>query len=246
MKDIRWQLCLGLGLVFLSVVLYGLHYVAFRDAHHIFIYLLGDIAFVPIEVLLVTLIIHRVLSAREKAAVLQKMNMVIGTFFSEMGTDFMKRVSALDTQLGRIQNALVIKGDWTDERFEEVAGSVRNHNSEIQFTPEELAALKYTLSAKRESILRLLENPNLLEHDSFTDLLWATTHLAEELACRPRLNELSEKDRNHLAGDVKRVYGHLLSEWLDYMQHLKRGYPYLFSLAMRTNPFDAHATVEIR
>jgi hypothetical protein len=30
------------------------------------------------------------------------------------------------------------------------------------------------------------------------------------------------------------------------MQHLKNNYPYLFSLAVRTNPFDPQATVEIK
>jgi len=31
-------------------------------------------------------------------------------------------------------------------------------------------------------LLGLLGNPNLLEHDSFTDLLWAVFHLMEELS----------------------------------------------------------------
>jgi hypothetical protein len=45
---------------------------------------------------------------------------------------------------------------------------------------------------------------------------------------------------------MKRVYGLLTAEWLDYMQHLRENYPYLFSFAMRTNPFDLSATPEIR
>jgi len=57
---------LGLSLVVLSILFYLLHYAIFRDPHHIFIYLIGDIAFVFIEVLLVTLIIHQLLSDREK------------------------------------------------------------------------------------------------------------------------------------------------------------------------------------
>ena len=65
-KILNWQVFLGISLVALSAVFYLVHYAIFRDSHHIFIYLLGDIAFVPIEVLLVTLIIHRLLSAREK------------------------------------------------------------------------------------------------------------------------------------------------------------------------------------
>jgi len=72
MKKINWQIILGVTLVLSSIILYSIHYFIFRDPHHIFIYMVGDIAFVPIEVLLVTLIIHRVLSDRERKAMLKK------------------------------------------------------------------------------------------------------------------------------------------------------------------------------
>ena len=94
-------------------------------------------------------------------------------------------------------------------------------------------------------VLSLLGNPNLLEHESFTDLLWAVFHLAEELGSRDRVSSLPESDREHLAGDIRRVNVLLSLEWLAYMQHLQEDYPYLFSLAVRTNPFDPDAKVEI-
>ncbi len=45
----------------------------------------------------------------------------------------------------------------------------------------------------------------------------------------------------HLSGDIRRAYSILITEWLAYMKHLKSDYPYLFSLAVRTNPFDQTA-----
>ena len=78
MRLVRWQILLGLALLLLSALLYLMHYAIFKDAHHIYIYLLGDIAFLPVEVLLVTVIIHQLLTYREKKATLEKMNMVIG------------------------------------------------------------------------------------------------------------------------------------------------------------------------
>ena len=80
-----WQILLGLSLIALSSLGYFIHYFIFRDTHHIFIYLIGDIAFVFLEVLLVTLILHQLLRYREKKAMLNKLNMVIGAFFSEVG-----------------------------------------------------------------------------------------------------------------------------------------------------------------
>ena len=50
----------------------------------------------------------------------------------------------------------------------------------------------------------------------------------------------------HLSGDIQRAYQILVREWLDYLEHLKQDYPYLFSLALRTNPFDANASVVIQ
>jgi hypothetical protein len=91
-----------------------------------------------------------------------------------------------------------------------------------------------------------LENPNLLEHETFTDLLWAVFHLTKELEGRKELKNLSLKDSEHLIGDLKRAYRSLIMQWMFYMQHLKADYPYLFSLAMRTNPFDTGATIEVK
>ena len=72
MKRLSWQVYWGLILISLSLFFYLLHYLIFRDAHHIFLYLVGDTAFVFIEVLLVTLIIQRLLQEKEKMARLEK------------------------------------------------------------------------------------------------------------------------------------------------------------------------------
>jgi len=51
---------------------------------------------------------------------------------------------------------------------------------------------------------------------------------------------------SHLASDIKRAHHLLVREWLAHMEHLKNEYPYLFSLAVRTNPFDPNASAEVR
>lgn len=91
----------------------------------------------------------------------------------------------------------------------------------------------------------MLQNPVMFEHESFTELLRAVFHLTEELEYRGDLSELPNSDRAHLSGDVKRVYSLLAREWLTYMEYQKVNYPYLFSLAMRTNPFDKDASVVV-
>jgi hypothetical protein len=242
MNHSRWQIILGLLLIALSAAVYLIHYFIFRDAHHIFIYMVGDIAFVFFEVLLVTLIIHRLLSEREKRSRLEKLNMVIGTFFSEVGTKLITYFSDFDPNLGEIRNKLKMKADWTDRDFDKASERLKKYEYQANFADLDRQGLKDYLIGKRDFLLRLLENPNLLEHETFTDLLRAVFHLTEELHSREDVNSLPQSDSQHLSGDVKRAYVLLVQEWWDYMRYLKDNYPYLYSLAIRTNPFDREAS----
>lgn len=241
-----WQLIFGISLVLLSAVIYFIHYLFFKDSHHVFIYLLGDIAFVPIEVLLVTLIIHRLLKKRERSIMLEKMNMLIGAFFSEAGTKLISYFSKCDSKISEIQNELLIGENWAAEQFSYVNECLSKHDYEVDYKNINLQELHDLLKEKRSFFLRLLENPYLLEHEQFTDLLWAVFHLTEELSHRENFNNLPETDSEHLAVDIRRIYVLLVNQWLEYMKHLKKMYPYLFSLAVRTNPFNKKASVIVR
>jgi hypothetical protein len=246
MKHPKWQFFLGIALLSLSTIFYLIHYAIFRDAHHIFIYLIGDIAFVFIEVLLVTLIIHQVLGLREKKLLLEKLNMVIGAFFSEGGKDLLKIFAGFDPQAERIRQGLIVTDQWTTTEFLAMSKNMKQNRHDIDVSRNNLTELKQLLVGKREFLLHLLENQNLLEHDTFTELLMAVFHLTEELAYRKDITHLSGEDQKHLANDMRRAYTLLIAEWLDYMRHLKDNYPYLFSFAMRTNPFDPDATPELK
>ncbi|MFH1752796.1 MAG: hypothetical protein ABH875_01315 [Candidatus Omnitrophota bacterium] len=246
MKRLNWQIVLGAALVLSSALVYLIHYFIFRDLHHIFIYLIGDIGFVFIEVLMVTLIIHRILTVREKRSMIKKLNMVIGSFFSEVGTNLLKTLATFDVGSKDLTAELVVRPNWTDADFMKAHRCLKGYSFDIESRRGDLDGLKGFLAGKRNFMLRLLENPNLLEHDTFTDLLWAIFHLTEELIHRKDVATLPVTDYNHISGDIKRAYMVLISEWIDYMKHLKHDYPYLFSLAVRTNPFDPNASVEVQ
>ncbi|MFO7760354.1 MAG: hypothetical protein ACQES8_08980 [Thermodesulfobacteriota bacterium] len=201
--------------------------------------MVGDIAFVPIEVLMVTVIIHRLLEVREKKAIMEKLNMVIGTFFSEVGRELLRKFTQSDPNLKMLRQETSIDGEWTGSDFDRARAQLKRHNCRLEMTREELKSLQLFLLEKRQFLVDLLQNPNLLEHEAFTDVLWAVFHLADELSHREDVDALPETDIAHLGGDAERAYGYMLLQWLDYMEHLKNNYPYLFSLGMRTNPFKS-------
>ena len=152
---------------------------------------------------------------------------------------------AFDAKAGALSTGLALQGDWSPRRFADAIGAAQSHVAQFELSPDALEDLRRFLLARRDFLLRLLENPNLLEHETFTDSLWAVFHLTDELAHRTDLQALPVTDLRHLAGDVDRAYKCLAAEWLVYMRHLKKDYPYLFSLALRTNPFDSSARVEV-
>ena len=232
-----WRLKLSVLLIFLSVLLYYFHYFVFKDAHHILIYLVGDIAFIPIEVLLVSLIIDRVIKEREKESLIEKLNLIIGVYFNEVGTTILRYCTSIDLNIDDISKFLIIKPSFQDRDFKKALEKCSNYNYDIEFHKIDLEKMNKFLLSKREFLLRLLENPNLLEHETFTHLLTAVFHLQDELSSR-NLSELRDEEKEHLENDIKRVYGASVSQWVMYMKHLKNTFPYLFVTAMSRNPFD--------
>jgi hypothetical protein len=192
--------------------------------------------------MLVTLIIDRFLDQRDKSARLEKLNMVIGAFFSEVGSGLLEAISDLDPHIDILQRELKNGPENVEQQFSVVNSWLRGHRFTIQTDNADWEEMKLFLTQRREFLLGLLENPNLLEHESFTDLLWAVFHLTEELTLRKDFGSLPPSDIQHLRGDTSRVYGQLANQWLDYMMHLKASYPYLFSLALRMNPFNRNAS----
>jgi hypothetical protein len=83
----------------LSILFYTIDYFIFRDPHHIFLYLIGDIAFVFLELLLVTIVIQSLLDRKERQEKLEKINMLIGVFFSVFGLKFISILSAADPNI---------------------------------------------------------------------------------------------------------------------------------------------------
>jgi voltage-gated potassium channel len=185
------------------------------------------------------------LAKREQQARIQKLNLIVGVFFSEMGIDLLARLSLATKKFDKLKEFLQIKNDWSSEDFKLACKSFCNIDLELEIQPEDLREWRRLLKSKGDFLLRLLENPSLLEHELFSDLLRSIFHLREELVQRKQLEMSSMKDRTHLAGDVERVYVLLVKQWMEYMEHLAKDYPYLFSLASRRNPFQENTTVEI-
>ncbi|MDD1708752.1 MAG: potassium channel family protein [Methanoregulaceae archaeon] len=189
--------------------------------------------------------VETLLSGEERRSRRRKINMIVGLFFSEIGTDLLRMLSSRDPCIADIRKEFLVSASWTPSDFEQLRTRLNRHRYCVTADSIDLTGLKHALVQKREFLLSLLENPVIFEHDSFTGTLQAFFHLTEELMHRKNLSGVSRADAAHLVHDVNRGYRLLVFEWVTYMEHLKEHYPYLFSLAMRTNPFDPEAQAEI-
>lgn len=187
-----------------------------------------------------------VLNRRDRKLRRQKMNMIVGIFFSEAGVEFLGTLAAGDRTIGSIREDLLVRANWTRRHFAASHRRLRDYSGAIDAGSYGLGEIRAFLQEKGELVLRIFENPYLLEHESFTEMLRAVLHVKEELLSRHDLGALPATDLNHLAADFRRAYTELIREWLHYMEHLKDSYPYLFSLAIRKNPFDSDASVVVR
>lgn len=186
------------------------------------------------------------LSKRETRTRLQKLHMVIGLYFSEVGGTLLKLFTQATPEVNTFGDKLIVTNTWSSREFQRLRDELKARPFQVDGSRIDLEKLRIFLNEKGNFLVRLLENPYLLEHEMFTDLLIATLHLKEECMQRDDFSRMPETDLQHLTGDMNRVYLHLLRQWVDYMEHLKQNYPFLFSLAMRTNPFDREASPVVR
>lgn len=182
---------------------------------------------------------------REEKIRQEKINMVLGLFFSEMGNDLLKYLVQFDSEVKGLYENLKISIKWKSQDFNNAYHLIENHRISINSHKGDLQDLLAQMQSRADFLLRLIENPIIQEHEHFTELLRAIFHLRDELSHRTNLSELLDSDRKHLEGDISRVYQLLIFEWVRYLRYIKKNYGYLFSLAVRTNPFDPNATIVV-
>ena len=230
----KQNIILSLSLILLSVLLHLLHIAVFKDPHHLFIYLMGDIAFIPLEVFLVTLVLDRFIERRERQKLLNKTNMLIGLFYQELGSRLLMEISGSDSGFDR--KAALVKSNWEERDFQVLTDLIKAHSHKVAMESVDLDRFQQLIGRNQQMMINLLTNPALQEHEEFTDTLLSVSHLLEELNQRD-LTALEDDDLAHLKIDTERVYKHLSVGWVAYMAHIKKEYPFLFASALRMNPF---------
>lgn len=236
-KKTKELVILGGGLILLSVLLHYVHYLIFKDLHHTLIFFMADIAFIPMEVFFSYFVFDRLLEKREKLHVLERLNILIGVFFTEIGTQFLREIVRGD------KNKKLFKKDYCEdyffnkENFNELEKDILVYDYNIDINKINVDKLKIELDNTKDLLITLVTNESLHDHGTFTEMLLSLMHLKEELDTRWN-EKIEEYEKNHLEKDIIVAYKYLAIEWWQYMNYLSENYPNLYVKALIENPFD--------
>lgn len=236
-KRSKETLIIGAALITLSLLLHYGHYLIFKDLHHTLIFLVADIAFIPMEVFFTTLVLDKFLEKRQNQHLFEKLNMIIGVFYTEVGTKLLYRFAESDDNIDDLEESAIVDLNCNEVTFKRLETIVENHNYVVNMDKVDLRNLRDLLDNEKDLLINLITNPTLLEHEEFTEMMMSIVHLREELDSR--CSEcMEEYEVTHISADISKAYKYLAKEWVRYMKYLKDNYPQLFLKAVISNPFD--------
>lgn len=221
----------------LSAAIYTLHYLIFRDLHHIVIFFFHDLAFLPLEVLLVTLVFEKLLEHSRIDENRGKISMIESVFFSESGCDLLRYLHSCDSDSELLRSTLRLTEEWKQKDYLTAKSLLKTYPFNVDEDRLDFYGIRYHLATRHSYYLKVIENPALTEHVDFTDLILDIYLLWEELDGRDDLYTLSAEERNRLCGLVNKIYALLTEEWLDNARNIQQHQPARLSKIIQTNPF---------
>ncbi len=218
-------------LLLISVCVYISQLCIFHDPHNTFFYILQDLAFLPFTIAIATIVVGEVMDARERAERLQKTRMLASTFFTELGTAMLREMLQsveMDPAIRELLGEEILDAAFPAAELSE---HIEKAHMKVAVTKEFYESMKNLILSRQTSLLIISSNPLLLEHESFTGMLWSIFHLVDEFRLRGEYDELSQTDILHFQADFTATLELLLVNWSSNVRYMKTTYPNFFSAA---------------
>ena len=240
MKPVKAKLTvkqLILLLLCTSALLYAIHYLIFRDLHHLAIFGLHELAFVPLEVILVTLGLDKLVEKTHREEARSKVSIIETLYFNESGGTMLRYLTSFDPDAARLRELLQVTENWRSSDFRQAIRQLKSYPFLLDLDRIDFFGLHYHLSQRHEYYRSMLENPALTQSEAFTEMIMKIYLLWEELDGRTNLYQLPEKDRNYLAELLHEIYRELTEYWLDNVYNHSIHNRFRLHRAVESNPF---------
>ncbi len=221
-----------------SAALYGLHYLIFRDLHHIGIFFLHDLAGMPLEVILVTLFIDRIIDKASEEENQSKLSIIETLFFNESGGNMLRYLTSFDPNSHLLSRILHVEMEWKSADYNNARKQLSGYSFHLDVGQVDYFGLHYHLDERHNYYRNILENPALTQSSEFTEMVMKIYLLWEELDCRTDLYNLDLEEKHYLGELLTQIYEELAMYWLDNAHnHSIHNRPRLHRL-IETSPFD--------
>ena len=228
MKKYKHYFTVSIVLILLSALMFLIHYLVFGQALNTAYYSLMNLCFIPINSLVVTVILEKLIDSKAKQERMDKLNMLVGIFFTEVGSKLMHLIINADKDA---KNSITSFDD-----LNRIKTDISNHDYKIDMECIDLSAIKSILIDNSSLFINLISNESIHQHEIFTDLLMSVIHLRDEIIFMEN-DKYEEIDITHLENDIIRVYKNITIQWVYYLEYLNKSYPFLYNNAIRVNPF---------
>ena len=224
-------------LICTSCVLYVLHYLIFRDLHHIGIFFLHDLAGMPLEVILVTLFFDRIIEKAHEEESQSKLSIIETLFFNESGGNMLRYLSSFDPNFPLLSDILAVRMDWKSIDYQSAKIHLKEYSFHLDVEKVDFFGLHYHLDERHAYYRNILENPALTQSSEFTEMVMKIYLMWEELDCRTDLYNLDLHEKHYLGELLTEIYQELVEYWLDNAyNHSIHNRPRLHRL-IETSPF---------
>ena len=222
------KLLIALGLIGLSAAAYAAHYYFFRDLKYITNYVFLHLSFLPIHALVLGLILDELISYREKASRRRKLNLYLGIFFRQMGSEIFLSAANMAENRKDLDALMSADQSWGKARFRRAREEVAHFPVEMRADAVGLIKLLDLLREHEPEIIAQTRNPMLMEFEDLYRCLLSLFHIIEEMQYRRPVPQMAATEVAHLAKDAGKSLLQLGQLWLGYMEHLKKTHPVLF------------------
>lgn len=225
-------------LILLVILFYYIYYFIFGGIKSLMESLIMSIATIPLDILVTGFIANYIVEKKEREKKENEMNMIIGIFYNQVGTEVLDVLVKADNCIENIRNTALIKKDWKQEQYKILYEKLNQYEYCVDINKLDLSKLKDILLKNEDFFIDLILNPTIQDKELFTETIVAMIHLKDELNDRFIGEELDDYEKVHITVDLNMAYKSLALRWVDYMYHLQTLYPQLFTKALVTSPFD--------
>lgn len=243
-KKINGSIVLSTGLLIISMIIYAIHYIIFGHAEDTISGIILSLGYVPLGMIYEILILDKILEAREKIKSTNKINMLMGSFYHEIGNRILNLIVEGDRSIKEVQVYTQVSLLWEADQFQTLSEVLTSYKCDLDIDNINLDEINNMLDLESKFLLSLITNPMLDEYEDFGNMIMSLLHLRDELQSRFYNKMLMDYEKIHIRNDICRVYRHLLLQWVDYMKHLKDVYPELYVKALINSPFDSRDSEE--